>query len=143
MGRTEVKLKVVNSHDRNQAAHGAIPPSAVRQIEVEAIVDTGATYVCLPRADIQKLGLAFLRTVPIRTANGPARRRLYEGARAELNGRDFATDIMENRAGTPPLVGVLLLEALDLVIDPKSQKVIGNPAHDGKWVADCFSASCL
>lgn len=138
MGRTVVKLRVVNSLDRQQAAQGAIPASAVRRIEVEAVVDTGATYVCLPREDIKKLGLPFLREVPIRTANGPARRRLFEGARAELNGRDFVTDIMENRKGTPPLVGCLLLEALDLVVDTKSHQVIGNPEHNGKWVVDCF-----
>ncbi|MBM4043225.1 MAG: aspartyl protease [Planctomycetes bacterium] len=104
MGRTTVRLKVVNSHDRRLAAQGAIPVCTVRRIEVEAIVDTGATYVCLPRADIRKLGLTFLREVPIRTANGPARRRLFEGARVELKGRAFPMAVMENREGTRPLV---------------------------------------
>jgi len=138
MGRTVVKLKVTNSHDQAKATEGLIQESAIRRIEVEAIVDTGATYVCLSRADIEKLGLAFVREVPIRTANGPTRRRLFEGARVALKDRDFPMDVMENREDTPPLVGFLLLEALDFVVDPKSQQVIGNPAHDGKWVADCF-----
>ncbi len=138
MGRTVAKLRVTNSHDQAKAAEGLIPESAVRRIEVEAVVDTGATYVCLPRADIKKLGLTFRSEVPIRTANGPARRRLFEGARVELKNRTFPMAVMENREGTPPLVGFLLLEALDLVVDPKSQRVIGNPAHGGKWVADCF-----
>jgi hypothetical protein len=31
-----------------------------------------------------------------------------------------------------------LWEALDLVIDSRSQKVTPNPAHDGKWVADLY-----
>jgi len=138
VGRTSVKLKVTNSHDLAKAAEGLIPKSAVRRIGVEAVVDTGATFVSLPPADIEKLGLIFLREVPIRTANGPAKRRLFEGARVELNGRELPMPIMENRKGTPPLAGVLLLEALDFVIDPKSQQVIGNPEHGGKWVADCF-----
>jgi predicted aspartyl protease len=138
MGRTVVKLKVANSHDEAKAEEGLIPESAVRRIEVEAMVDTGATYVCLPPADVAKLGLRFLRDVPIRTANGPTTRRLFEGARVELNDRDLPMPVMENDKHTPPLVGFLLLEAMDLVVDPRSQQVIGNPEHDGKWVADCF-----
>jgi len=138
MGRTVAKLKITNAYDRQKAAEGLIPERAVRRIEVEAIVDTGATYVCLPRAEIEKLGLRFLREVRIRTANGPASRRLFDGAQVELNDREFPMAVMENDEETPPLLGFLLLEALDLVVDPKSQQVIGNPAHDGKWVADCF-----
>ena len=47
-------------------------------------------------------------------------------------------EVMENDPDTPPLIGYLLLEATDLTIDPKSQSVIPNPAHDGKWVADLY-----
>jgi len=132
------KLKITNLIDLANAAKGIIPKSAVRRIEVEAMVDTGSTFVSLPPADIEKLGLIFHREVPIRTANGPAKRRLFEGARVGLNGRDVGMSIMENRKGTPPLAGVLLLEALDFVLDPKSQRIIGNPEHHGKWMVDCF-----
>jgi hypothetical protein len=47
--------------------------------------------------------------------------------------------VMENDEDTPPLVGCLLLEALDLVVDPKAERVTTNPEHDGKWVVDCFA----
>ncbi|MDW8467190.1 MAG: hypothetical protein RML35_13815 [Chloroherpetonaceae bacterium] len=40
--------------------------------------------------------------------------------------------------GTPPLLGYLALEAMDLLIDAKEQKVIPNPANEGKWVIDCL-----
>jgi hypothetical protein len=30
---------------------------------------------------------------------------------------------------------------LDFVVDPKSQKVIANPAHEGKWMADLYISS--
>ena len=38
------------------------------------------------------------------------------------------------------LIGYLVLEVLDFVEDPKSQELIPNPAHEGKWILDLFSA---
>ena len=55
-----------------------------------------------------------------------------------MNGRSFVMEVMENDDDTPSLIGYLPLEALDLVVDPKSQKVIPNPAHESKWVADLY-----
>jgi clan AA aspartic protease len=138
MGRTTVKLKIQNAYDVQKAAEGIIPESQTRAVEVEGVVDTGATYVCISRAHIEKLGLPFHQNVEIRTANGRATRRTFKGAEIELNGRSFLMEVMENDEDTPPLIGCLLLEALDLVVDPKSQKVVANPAHDGKWVADLY-----
>ena len=33
-------------------------------------------------------------------------------------------------------IGFLVLEALDFVVDPKANRLIPNPEHDGKWIAD-------
>lgn len=136
VGRVTATLTIRNAFDVQKAAEGEIEPSGVRSIEVEAMVDTGAAYVCLPREHIEQLGLLFLQNVSVLTANGQVTRRTFMSALVELHGRKHVAEIMENDEQTPPLVGYLLLEALDLVVDPKSQQVIGNPAHEGKWVAD-------
>jgi clan AA aspartic protease len=138
MGRIIQKIKVQNAYDINDAQRNRIPESEIRSIDVDAIVDTGATFVCLGKKDIEKLGLPFHKKLDIKTANGKASRRTFKGAEIELNDRSFVMEVMENDDETPALIGYLLLEALDLVIDPKSQKVIPNPAHDGKWVADLY-----
>ncbi|MCI0471624.1 MAG: retroviral-like aspartic protease family protein, partial [Candidatus Aminicenantes bacterium] len=122
MGRTIETIKVQNAYDIYDAKQERIPESGIRTIEVEAIVDTGATYVCLSRKDIEKLGLPFHKNVEIKTANGKASRRTYEGAKIHLNDRSFIMEVMENDNDTPALIGYLLLEALDLVVDPKTQK---------------------
>ncbi len=77
--------------------------------------------------------------VDIRTANGKPSRRIFEGSKIELKGRTFVMEVMENDNDTPALIGYLLLEALDFVVDPKTQSVIPNSAHEGKWVADLYS----
>lgn len=45
---------------------------------------------------------------------------------------------MENDRNTPPLIGYLVLEEMDFVVDSKSRKLIGNPEHNGKWVIDLY-----
>lgn len=62
------------------------------------------------------------------TAHARTSRRIFRGALIELKGRSFVMDVMENDDDTPALIGYLLLEALDFVVDPKTQKVIPNPA---------------
>ncbi len=138
MGRTMATLKIRNAYDVQKAAEGLIPESEVRAVEIEAIVDTGATYVCVPRSDIEKLGLSFQGNMRIRTANGRTVRRIFGAAEIELLGRKSRMDVMENDEDTPPLIGVVLLEVLDLVVDPKNELVSTNPAHDGKWVVDAY-----
>jgi len=138
MGRVIEKIIVKNYGDMIEATKGIISESQIRKVEVDAIVDTGATYVCLNRNDIETLGLPFHNIVNIKTANGKASRRTFKGAEIELNDRTFVMEVMENDDATPALIGYLLLEALDFVVDPKIQRVIPNPAHDGKWVADLY-----
>jgi clan AA aspartic protease len=138
MGRIIQKITVQNAYDVHDAQIKRIPGSEIRSIEVDAIVDTGATFVCLGKTHIEELGLPFHKRLDIKTANGKASRRTFKGAEIELNGRTFVMEVMENDDETPALIGYLLLEALDLVIDPRSQKVTPNPAHDGKWVADLY-----
>lgn len=138
MGRIFEKIKVLNAYDIHDAKKKRISESKIRKVEAEAIVDTGATYVCLSRKDIETLGLPFHKSIEIKTANGKASRRTFEGAKIELNERSFVMEVMENDDDTPALIGYLLLEALDFVVDPKKQRVIPNPAHEGKWMADLY-----
>ncbi len=139
MGRAIEKIIIQNAYDIYEAKKDLIAESEIRKDEIDAIVDTGATYLCLPPRVITKLGLPFHKSVQIKTANGRATRRTYEGAKIELKGRSFVMEVMENDEETPALIGYLVLEAMDFVVDPKTQAVIPNPANDGKWTADLYS----
>jgi hypothetical protein len=45
---------------------------------------------------------------------------------------------MEVPDSVPVLIGQIPLERLDFVVDPKGQRLIGNPAHDGEYMIDAF-----
>ena len=45
---------------------------------------------------------------------------------------------MEVPNEVPVLIGQIILEALDLVVDPRGGRLIGNPAHDGEHVLELY-----
>ncbi|MGH7202560.1 MAG: retroviral-like aspartic protease family protein, partial [Planctomycetaceae bacterium] len=82
--------------------------------EVEAIIDTGATMLVLPAEVIQSLGLQKDRDVNVRYANHATQRKsIYGVVTVELQGRSGHFDVLEEAAGTAPLVGQIILEQLD------------------------------
>ncbi len=139
MGKVTTKIRVENSLDYLLSKRGDISPSEVRFIEVEdALVDTGATLLCMSKKRITVLGLFPLEIREAKTAVGTVQRQVYEGARLTIMGRTCSVDVMELPDGIPALVGYVPLENLDLLPEPKSQKLIPNPAHEGKMVMDLY-----
>ena len=100
------KLKLTNTVDLANARAGLIPPEQVRTVEVEALVDTGATALVLPEDVVAALGLPELRRVRTGTADGSVRMVPFVGdLRLELLGREMTCEALVMPAGTTPLIG--------------------------------------
>ncbi|MEW5693046.1 MAG: retropepsin-like aspartic protease [Candidatus Hydrogenedentota bacterium] len=138
MGKTYQKVILKNFGDILKNKEGILKKGKIRKVEVDAIVDTGAAYLCLPPKVIENLGLLHTDTKPVKTANGIVKRRIFSVAAITINGRTIQMDVMENDGTTPPLIGYLVLEEMDFVVEPRSHKIIPNPANDGKWIVDCY-----
>ena len=50
-------IKLTNDYDFALAEAGALDPKRMRTVEVEGLVDTGATTLMLPADVVQRLGL--------------------------------------------------------------------------------------
>ena len=114
MGRIVAKIKVENLMDVLLAERGDLTYEQVRSIEIDALVETRATLLCLPSQIIANLGLSFLGARTATTTNGPIERRIFQGARLSIVGRTCTVDVMELEDGIPALVGYVPLENLDL-----------------------------
>jgi len=100
-----------------------------KSVEVEAVVDTGATMVVLPKDIVEALELRKVREVRVRYANNKVETKpIYGVVTIELKGRSANLDVLVEEKGSQPLIGQVLLELLDLVIEPKTRKLIPNPA---------------
>ena len=116
MGKVIEKVKVTNFKDTSKS------------IEIEAVIDTGATMSVLPMDLIQKLGLEKIDEVNVRYADNTVKRReVYGWIILEIAGRKAVFDVLAEDEGTQPLIGQIVLERLDLVIEPSRRKVIPNP----------------
>jgi clan AA aspartic protease len=139
MGRTTEKVIVNNYDDIVLAEHSIIKKNEIRSIEIDAIVDTGATYLCLPPKVIKELGLLFAYTKPAKTGNGKLELRIFDGAKITIRDRTIQMQVIENvDDNVPALIGYLVLETMDWVVNPKTQELMGNPLNDGKWVVDMY-----
>jgi predicted aspartyl protease len=97
-------------------------------VSLEAVVDTGATMIVLPMGIVRKLGLRRRAEVTVRYANGTtALKTVFDIAKAEVAGRSGDFDVIAEDNGAQPLIGQILLEQLDLIVDPKKRCVRPNP----------------
>src|SRR5260370_29186523 len=56
MGEVRVKVRLTNTADAAPAATGKLPAEAVRTVEADALVDTGAVRSCVPAPLLARLG---------------------------------------------------------------------------------------
>ena len=139
MGRVVVTAKIENLGDVYAAHRKYITLSEVRWVEIDdALVDTGATGLGVPKKLIRELGLSQSGVPSVNTAKGTREARVYEAVRLTVQGRDCVLDVTEVGANCPVLIGQLALEAMDFVVDPCGQRLIGNPAHGGQQMYDLF-----
>lgn len=136
------KLTLWNNTDLDMASRGLLAPEAVRTEEVEALVDTGAVMLVLPIDLCMRLGLTVVGHQTARLADGTLRRVPQLGSlRIRLVGREMNCDVLALPEGTTPLIGQIPLEALDLIVDPRSREVRVNPASPDLPTSSIFRAA--
>lgn len=137
MGRVIVTAIVSNYDDVSAQRRDPTAP-APRTIEIEALVDSGATMLCIKRSVIDQLGLTLIDSVSIHTANGLRTVGKFSPVWLELIGRASTFNVLEVGEETPNLIGQIPLEELDFLIDSKKQRLVSNPAHGGVQGAEIY-----
>jgi len=139
MGKVTVAARIENLRDVLLAREGALAEDQIRAVEVsDALVDTGATYLSMPRRLIEQLGLTRFRTRTARTTAGPVEFDMHGAVQLTVEGRDSLVEAAEVPDDCPVLIGQIPLESLDFVVDPKGQELAGNPDHGGERMFDLF-----
>jgi predicted aspartyl protease len=139
MGKVLVTARIENLADLFELERGRLSEDEVRRADVsDALVDTGATTLLLPKRMIAALGLQPLRVRQARGIGGTVPMTMYRAVRLTIQGRDCAIDVGEVPDDFPVLIGQVPLELLDWIVDPKQQKLVGNPDHGGQHMLDVF-----
>jgi predicted aspartyl protease len=139
VGRVLAEITLENLKDLWAVEQGLIKPEQVRRLTVpDALADSGATMFSLPSRVIQALGLSKTGRRRVTSSLGNGEADVYEAIRLTIQGRECPLDVMEVPDSVPVLIGQIPLERLDLVVDPQSRKLIGNPAHGGEHVIEAY-----
>jgi clan AA aspartic protease len=128
MGEIRVKVVVENDRDRLLHQEGYVEASMIRRQEIDALVDTGAVMVLLPQDLVEAIGLKKNGKAIVTLANEErVEFEIAYGMGLTIAGRSWITDCLVGPPGCEPLIGHLVLERLDLVVDPLQRKVTPRP----------------
>jgi len=98
----------------------------LEEIDANALVDSGAAELCIPQHIANQLQLKQLEEREVRIANGDRMLVPYVGGvRVEVFGRQTVTSAVV--IGDQVLLGAIPMEAMDLVIHPRSLTLMPNP----------------
>jgi clan AA aspartic protease len=132
-------VKLVNIRDQLRAEQGDIAQDEVRELEIEALVDTGANMLVLPQEVVDRLGLEEIDRRRVRYADGSrAIKRVVGTVHLEVAGRHSRFNAIAEEQGTTPLIGQIVLEELDLIVDPRSKELRPDPESPDMPTIDVF-----
>ncbi len=116
MGKVIEKVKITN----------LLEPS--KSLTVEAVIDTDATMLVLPLNIVKELNLRKMRDVNVRYGNNKVEvKPVYSIVTVEIMGRAGEFSVLAEEEGSQPLIGQIVLEQLDLIVDPRTKTVTPNP----------------
>ena len=128
MGEVKVSIQLENYSDLVLAQGKHLAESAVRRQQVKVLVATGAVMLMLPRDLVEALGLATLGRVIVTYADERREERDTAGVvRVTVDGRAMETRCVVGPPGSEPLLGQVVLEETDLLVDPTNQCLIPRP----------------
>jgi predicted aspartyl protease len=125
MGRFVVTVELANDQDLTRAKSGDIPPNQVRRLSIKGWVDTGAARLVIPQRVVEELGLPIVGEATVRYAGGQtARREIAEAIRLAYGGRSSVFDAVVEPDRDSALIGAIVLEGLDFVVDCTGQLLV-------------------
>jgi clan AA aspartic protease len=130
MGLVYADIELISADDEALHRRGYLPQAEIRRINITALVDSGAYMLAINETVRRQLDLATMDT---QTAE------LADGSQIPLDIVGPVTVKFANRATTcramvlpgdsEVLLGAIPMEDMDVIIHPKEQKLMVNPAH--------------
>ena len=123
MGQVHVRVILTNHREEVMARLGQLDASQVHRYETEALIDTGAVRSAIPAAVANHLGLFRMRHTDAKYVDGRVEEvDVTEALTVEILGR--AIEITPMVLGEQILLGVMVLEGLDLMVDCLRQRLV-------------------
>ena len=134
MGQVHIQVVLTNHREEVMARLGQLAPEQVHRYETEALIDTGAVRSTIPAAIADRLGLFRLGHTDAKYTDGRVEKvDMTEAISLEILGRKAVTTAMV--LGEHILLGVMVLEDLDLMVDCNRDRLV---PYQGTWDQPVF-----
>jgi clan AA aspartic protease len=128
MGLIYAQIELISVDDIVLSRRGFLPEDKIKRLTVNALVDTGAYMLVITDQVRQKLDLPLIEEQMFRMADDSERRGEVVGpVEVRFENRRASVDAVVLAGALEVLLGSIPLEDLDVVIDPRQQRLIVNP----------------
>jgi predicted aspartyl protease len=104
------------------------PLTNSEQIELQAKIDTGATLLVLPGDIVKEFNFPVIRRDTVKYANeDTAERDIVWAVELEICDRKGVFEAVVEPKKKYALIGAIVMETLDLIVEPRSLGIYPNP----------------
>ena len=130
MGLVFADITLINSDDIALSKHGFLDKAKIRKMQLTAMADSGAVMLCINQNIKHQLGLT---TIDMQTAqladNTLLELEVVGPVELHFENRSVRCDAMVLPGDSEVLLGAIPMEQMDVLIHPKTNKLIVNPEH--------------
>lgn len=128
MGLIYAEISLINAEDIGLSRRGFIVEDQVRKIKVSSLVDSGAYMLVIPEHVKIQLGLEQVEQREVELADGKTKTCDIVGP-IEIRFANRRAVCNAFVMGNEVLLGAIPMEELDVVVNPREQKLTVNPEN--------------
>jgi clan AA aspartic protease len=115
-------------------------PGGTTEYTAIFLVDTGATDTMAPASELRRIGVKPVGKLAYELTDGSIKE--YEFGLAEISfmGSVTAGRVLFGPEGAEPLLGVIMLQSVGIVVDPKNEKLMQLPTSKLKAMPQALIA---
>jgi len=130
MGLIYADIELTNCDDQALARRGYLAESQIKKMKTSALVDSGAYMLSINEQIKTQLDLPVLEEQTVELADGSLKKVEIVGpVDIRFENRQTTSRAVVLPHSNDVLLGSIPMEDMDVLIDPKRQKLIVNPAH--------------
>jgi clan AA aspartic protease len=128
MGLAYADIELINGDDLALFRRGFLAEDQIKHMKVSILVDTGAYMLVINERIREQLDLPLIEEQTMRLADETEMKVKVVGpVEVRCENRSTTTRAAVIPGNVEPLLGVIPMEDLDVVVDPKQQRLVVNP----------------
>ena len=130
MGLVYADLELISGDDLALHRRGFLPEDQIKRMRVSALVDGGSYMLVINDHIKEQLDLPVLDEQTARLADeSEIRVEVVGPVEIRFENRRATVDAMVFPGNAEPLLGAIPMEDMDVVVDPKQQRLVVNPEN--------------